>query len=168
MYYWWFCNFILKILIVYVCVRLIIIYVKNNYLCQRGKKYNWKFWAKKPIRSLSIYYQSFSTIFLFFVFCPMFVLSGRNKTFIYLYSFALLNILIEYILVPTGYGTSNCNKIIILYIELGFSCTIRADFIVDAHRSPLAAHIQATSRRMLVNNARDASPQERLNSKMTL
>jgi len=38
----------------------------------------------------------------------------------------------------------------------GFSCTFQADFRVDAHRSPLAAHILATNRRMLVNNARNA------------
>jgi len=41
-------------------------------------------------------------------------------------------------------------------------------FRVDAHRSPLAAHILATNRRMLVNNAHDASPQECSDSKMTL
>jgi len=52
--------------------------------------------------------------------------------------------------------------------ELEFSCTFRADFRVDAHRSPFAARILATSRRMLINNARDALPQERSDSKMTL
>jgi len=52
--------------------------------------------------------------------------------------------------------------------KLGFSCTFRADFRVDGHRSPLTARILATSHRMLVNNARDASPQERMDCKMTL
>jgi len=52
--------------------------------------------------------------------------------------------------------------------ELGFSCTFRADFRVDAHRSPLAARILATSLWMVVNNARDASLQERSDSKMIL
>jgi len=44
----------------------------------------------------------------------------------------------------------------------------RADFRVDAHRSSLAARILATSNRKLVNNAHDASPQERSDPKMTL